>query len=148
MLTKNSLVLILLLFSFGITKACSVIYFVDQETGKIYIANNEDYWYDVDAYIQLIPKSKHKYARLWYGWDDFAQGGVNEHGLFFDGAVTPSQNELKGFSKIKGNLGDDILAKCKTVDEALSLIRHRNIGLNNAHMMFGDRSGNAVVLDG
>lgn len=147
MLAKNNLVLILLLLTFGIAKACSVIYYIDQETGKIYVANNEDYWYDVDAYIQITPKSKNKYARLWYGWDDFAQGGVNEHGLFFDGAVTPEQNELKGFSKIKGNLGDDILAQCKSVEEALALIRKRNIGLKNAHMMFGDRNGNAVVLE-
>ena len=25
-------------------KACSVVYYVDQHSGKIYVANNEDYW--------------------------------------------------------------------------------------------------------
>lgn len=25
---------------------------------------------------------------LWYGWKNFGQGGVNEKGLFIDGAVT------------------------------------------------------------
>ena len=35
--------------------ACSVLYYVDPQTGKIYVANNEDYWYDVEAYIQILP---------------------------------------------------------------------------------------------
>ena len=55
------------------------------------MANNEDYWYDADAYIQILPASRNRLARLWYGWDDFARGGVNEAGLFFDGAVTPAR---------------------------------------------------------
>jgi len=64
-------------------EACSVLYYVDVKTGKVYAVNNEDYWYDVDAYIQIEPKTKTKYARLWYGWDNFAQGGLNDQGLFF-----------------------------------------------------------------
>jgi hypothetical protein len=127
--------------------ACSVLYYVDPHTGKIYVANNEDYWYDVDAYIQIVPGSRNKLARLWYGWDDFAQGGINEAGLFFDGAVTPEQ-DLQGESKgPKGNLGDDLLATCRTVDEALKLLEVREIALDNAHMMIGDGSGKAVVVE-
>ena len=69
--------------------ACSVIYYFDSISSKIYVANNEDFWYDTKAYIQINPRTKSKLARLWFGWDDFAQGGINEAGLFFDGAVTP-----------------------------------------------------------
>ena len=76
------------------SKACSVLYYVDANTGKIYVVNNEDYWYDVEAYIQIVPGKGNKLARLWYGWDDFAQGGINEAGLFFDGAVTPNSLSL------------------------------------------------------
>jgi len=47
--------------------ACSVLYYKDLATGKIYIVNAEDYYLDVDAYIQIQPKSKRKFARLWYG---------------------------------------------------------------------------------
>ncbi|EAR01943.1 carcinine hydrolase/isopenicillin-N N-acyltransferase family protein [Maribacter sp. HTCC2170] len=147
MSVKKILPVLFLFFGIGLGHACSIIYYIDKNTGKIYVANNEDYWYDVDAYIQLTPKTKNKYARLWYGWDDFAQGGVNEHGLFFDGAVTPEQEPIKGAKKAKGNLGDDILANCKTVEEAIILIRKRNVGLNDAHIMFGDSTGNAVVIE-
>lgn len=135
------------LFSNTITYACSVVYYVDSETGKIYVANNEDYWYDVDAYIQIEPKSNKNLARLWYGWDNFAQGGVNEAGLFFDGAVTPEQSKIKGAKKYKGNLGNDLLAKCKTVEETLEFLKTNRIGLPDAHIMIGDASGNAVVIE-
>ena len=79
-------------------QACSIIYYVDPSTGKIYVANNEDYWYDTKAYIQIEPGSGSEYARLWYGWDRFAQGGVNAQGLFFDAAVTPEQEIPEGLT--------------------------------------------------
>lgn len=129
------------------SKACSILYYVDAKTGKIYVVNNEDYFLDVNAYIQIEPKTKRKYARLWYGWDDFAQGGINEKGLFFDGATTPKQKKVKGSKKPKGNLGDKILANCSTVEEALAYLTKKQIALDNAHMMFGDKTGNAVVVE-
>ncbi len=127
--------------------ACSVLYYIDSQTGKIYAVNSEDYWYDVDAYIRIEPQSKNKFARLWYGWDDFAQGGINQKGLFFDAAVTPEQEKIKGFSNPKNNLGDEILAHCSTVEEALSFLEKEKIALNKSHMMFGDQTGNAVVVE-
>lgn len=128
-------------------KACSVVYYVDQISGKIYVANNEDYWYDKDAYIQIIPSKKNQYARLWYGWNNFAQGGINSAGLFFDGAVTPDQKTPTGFGKPKGNLGDELLANCQTVEQALDYVQKKEVALTNAHMMFGDSTGNAVVVE-
>lgn len=148
MLKKQRLLFFLAILLFSVVShACSVVYYIDSVTGKIYVANNEDYWYDVDAYIQIVPKSKGELARLWYGWDDFAQGGINESGLFFDGAVTPEQPKIKGSKKIKGNLGDEILASCKTVQEAIAFIEKRKIALSDAHIMFGDATGNAVVVE-
>ncbi len=137
----------LFLLGMGDLWACSVIYYVDEATGKIYVVNNEDYFYDAEAYVQLQPRTKKKLARLWYGWDDFAQGGVNEAGLFFDGAVTPTQERPSGYTGPKGNLGDRILANCKTVAEALSYLEGEKVALDNAHMMFGDRHGDAVVVE-
>lgn len=116
-------------------------------TGEIFIANNEDYWYDVNPYIQIIPMTKKGYARLWYGWDDFAQGGINEAGLFFDGAVTPEDKIPQGYEQPKGNLGDKILAKCSTVEQAIDFLEKSKVALSNAHIMFGDSTGNAVVVE-
>lgn len=127
--------------------ACSVLYYVDAKTGKIYVVNSEDYWLDVDAYIQIEPSSKKAYARLWYGWDNFAQGGINEQGLFFDAAVTPEQERIKGYGNPKNNLGDRLLASCSTVQEALDFLEKEKIALNDSHMMFGDNTGKAVVVE-
>ena len=130
------------------SRACSMFYYVDKTTGKIYFANNEDFWFDVKAYIQINPKTKNEFARLWYGWDKFAQGGINEFGLVFDGAVSPKQNLPDGYHNPNGrNVGDEILATCKTVDEAVSFLEKEKIGVSGGHMMFGDNQGNAVVVE-
>ena len=136
-----------ILITFQTSLACSILYYVDSETGKIYVVNNEDYWYDVKAYIQIEPKSKKKLARLWYGWDNFAQGGVNENGLFFDVAVSPEQKQIKGYGNPKNNLGDKILANCSSIEEALLFLEKEKIALNKSHMLFGDKSGNAVIVE-
>ena len=129
------------------SQACSVMYYVDARTGDIYVVNHEDYWCDVEAYIQVQPARKNRYARLWYGWDDFAQGGINEKGLFFDAAVTPEQEALAGYGHPTNNLGDKLLAHCATVEEALAYLEEEKIALTDSHMMFGDRSGTAVVVE-
>ena len=134
-------------WSFTEIRACSVLYYVDQQTGKIYVVNNEDYWYDVEAYIQITPGSGNKLARLWYGWENFAQGGINEAGLFFDGAVSPEQSIPEEYGGPKGNLGDEILSRCSNVEEALLLLEKKKIALNSAHMMIGDASGSALVVE-
>tara|TARA_Y100001954_G_C15731707_1_gene563630 strand:- start:286 stop:1131 length:846 start_codon:yes stop_codon:yes gene_type:complete len=127
--------------------ACSVLYYKDIATSKIYVVNSEDFFLDVDAYIQIEPKSKKNFARLWYGWDKFAQGGINEKGLFFDAAVTPEQEKIKGYANPKKNLGDKILAQSSSVKEALEVLEKEKIALNKSHMLFGDKTGQAVVVE-
>lgn len=128
-------------------KACSILYYIDALTGKIYVVNNEDYFFNVKTYIKIMPHDKQGLARLWYGWDNFAQGGINESGLFFDVATTPEEPKLNGYSSPKGNLGDEILAKCKTVNEALDFLEQHKIALTNGHFLFGDKTGNAMVVE-
>jgi penicillin V acylase-like amidase (Ntn superfamily) len=126
---------------------CTIIYYVDSKTGKIFFVNNEDYFYNVKPYIQIIPSSNNELGRIWYGWDNFGQGGVNEKGLVIDGAVTPKQKIPSGYSTPKGNITDDILAKSSTVDEAIQYLESRKIALNDAHILIGDRNGKAVILE-
>jgi penicillin V acylase-like amidase (Ntn superfamily) len=128
--------------------ACSIFYYIDKATGKIYVVNNEDYYYSVKPYIQINPKDDKSYARLWYGWNDFAQGGINQHGLFFDGAATPKQKINPAYHEPNGkNIGDEILAVCKTVDEAIAYLEKEKIAITEGHMMFGDSTGNAAVVE-
>ena len=149
-LRLNTLILTLflgILLNPSKSEACSVLYYKDLVTGKIYAVNAEDYFLDVDAYIQIEPKSRKKFARLWYGWNNFAQGGINEEGLFFDAAVTPEQEKIKGYGNPKRNLGDKILAYASTVEEALEILENEKIALNKSHLLFGDKKGRAVVVE-
>lgn len=143
-------IIVLLVFTLFTGKifACSIFYYKDSKTGKIYFVNNEDYWYDVKTYIQIIPTSKNEFGRIWYGWNNFGQGGVNEKGLVIDGAVTPEQKLPNGYTDPKnGNLTDDILSGCATVQQAINFLERRKIALKNAHIFFGDRNGRAVLVE-
>jgi predicted choloylglycine hydrolase len=125
-----------------------MIYYIDRKTGKIYFVNNEDYWYDVKPYIQIIPSSKGELGRIWYGWKSFGQGGVNENGLLIDGALTPIQTIPKGYSDSKkGNITDEILAKCSKVDEVVQYLENKKIALKNGHIFLGDKNGKAIVVE-
>lgn len=144
----TSIILFLITFLFcGKILACSIVYYIDKKTGKIYFVNNEDYYYDVKPYIQIKPRSKDKLGRIWYGWKNFGQGGVNEKGLDIDGAVTPKQKTPNGYFSPKGNITDEILAKCKSVEEALLFLEKKKIALKNAHILLGDKNGNAVIIE-
>lgn len=128
--------------------ACSIVYYIDSKTGNIYFVNNEDYWYNVKPYIQIIPASHNELGRIWYGWKNFGQGGVNEKGLVIDGATTPDQHIPAGYiSSPTSNITDEILAKCATVNEAVLYLAEKKIALKNAHIVFGDRTGNAVIVE-
>jgi choloylglycine hydrolase len=127
--------------------ACSILYYIDSASGRIYVVNNEDYWLDTKVTLHIEPRSKKELARLWYGWKGFAQGGVNEAGLFFDGAITPEQPAIPGYHPPKGNLGDRILAHCRTVNDALGWLDKEKVALTNGHLLFGDSTGNAAVVE-
>jgi choloylglycine hydrolase len=146
---QRFLLLVLAYLSFGtFINACSIVYFIDEDTGKIYIATHEDYWYDVKDYLQVAPTKADEHARVWWGWGKFAQGGINDAGLFFDAAVTPKQSLPEGFSNPQGrNIGDEILANCSTVNEAVSYLRECKIAVSEGHLLFGDASGNALTLE-
>lgn len=128
--------------------ACSIVYYIDSKTGHIYFVNNEDYWYNVKPYIQIIPASHNELGRIWYGWKQFGQGGVNEKGLVIDGATTPEQNIPEGYTPSPtGNLTDELLANCSTVNEAVLYLEEQKVALKNAHIVLGDKTGNAVIIE-
>lgn len=125
-----------------------MFYYIDSKTGKIYFVNNEDYWYEINPYIQIMPCSKNELGRIWYGWKNFGQGGVNEKGLVLDGAVTPIEKIPSGYTDTqKGNFTDEILANCATVDEAVHFLEVKKIALKNAHIFFGDKNGKAIIVE-
>jgi penicillin V acylase-like amidase (Ntn superfamily) len=90
--------------------------------GKIVLAGNNEDWKNPKTKIWFIPASNGEYGRVCVGFDNmFAQGGMNDQGLFIDAnALGPTGWEpIEGKPTFQGALMDRILAECATVEDAI-----------------------------
>ncbi|MFN7926855.1 MAG: penicillin acylase [Blastocatellia bacterium] len=131
-----------------VSHACSI--FSIKLGDKVLVGNNEDFWYDRDARLWFAPAAKNNRGRVLFGWDNFAQGGMNDAGLFFDAASGPRPPAAQpGKSqKIKTNIGDELLARCATVEEAVALMQTYRLPTDyTGHLLFADKSGASAVVE-
>ncbi len=132
---------------------CSIFMAVDGDT--VLAANNEDYYLDVTPIVWVEPGRDGEHGRICWGFEeekprDFAQGGLNTKGLFFDAATTPDSDtkRIKGRKKAPDNMGDAMLAACATVAEALAWLERWDLQLiNNGHLLLADASGDGAVVE-
>ncbi len=102
--------------------------------------------------IHILPPADGKHGCIFWGFkgDSNYQGGMNEHGLFFDGAGTPpvemSGWDLPGFGG--RYIMETILEKCKTVDEAINFAKDYSMPyLKFSHILVADANGDAVIFE-
>ena len=116
-------------FSFlgNAVKACSV--FTASRVDKVYAATNKD-WNNIHTRIRFYAPSEGKYGRVYFGYqvsEGFQNvGGMNEHGLWYDGASLPSRSDICNHfnkPKVKGELCEKALEECATVDEVILLYK-------------------------
>ncbi len=140
------LIISFLVFTYE-AKSCFILYHNDGE--RTLVANHED-WFANDAAIKINPPTSQNYGSLTFTFlsEGWAQGGMNEKGLFFDGAFTPFQtidfeNDKVSFS---GHIWQEVLDKCATVDEALNLLQKYKLpDLEESHIVLADPE-KAVLL--
>ncbi len=133
---------------------CCTIFMAESD-GAVLAGNNEDYYLDAKPLMWVTPAKKEDHGRICFGFDEgrfsrFAQGGVNDAGLFFDAAVTPRGPEPSKKDKIKSpaNMGDRMLADCATVEEALAWLERRRLTLlRGSHLLLADAGGDAAVVE-
>ncbi|MGH9411964.1 MAG: TIGR03435 family protein [Vicinamibacterales bacterium] len=116
--------------------------------GAVLVGNNED-WDNPRTKIHFIPATPGTYGRLFVGFDDLRpQGGMNDHGLWFDGfAVSPVRPDMT-LPSYRGDIVEDAMAKCATVDEVVRLFsRYNRAFLKKTVLMFADASGDAAAID-
>lgn len=80
----------------------------------------------------------------------FPQAGMNEEGLFFGGAATDvlsPETRRNGKPPFIGFFADHVLRHCRTVPEALAIIRKYDIGLPQGQLLFGDRFGGSAIVE-
>ena len=143
------LILACLVIAISSVRACTVFFAYDGQSAPA--GSNED-WADPNTQVWFVPATKETYGIVYFGYGKgeypkggvssrtlkipeggitginpedlygLPQGGMNEKGLFFDGAATDLIQTVPAPGKkvYDGRLEDLILRKCATVEEALT----------------------------
>ena len=102
--------------------------------------------------IHIFPPDGQNYGCIFWGFkgESNFQGGMNEYGLFFDGAGTGRVKMTKpDLPSFDGNfVFEEALRKCKTVEEAIALIKnYRMPYLEFSHLLLADADGDAAIVE-
>jgi hypothetical protein len=142
------LVIILFFCSANPAEGCTIVIVAQ---GKIVLAGNNEDWKNPKTKIWFIPASNGEHGRVCVGFDNmFAQGGMNDQGLFIDAnALGPTGwKPIEGKPSFEGELLDRILAECATVEDAIAFCNKYNIpGLARARFPIADGTGSSMVVE-
>ncbi|MFH0761238.1 MAG: hypothetical protein V2A67_07015 [Bacteroidota bacterium] len=128
-------------------KSCTMIYASD---GNMTLAGNNEDWTNPFPIIWFLPAEDGKFGRMFIGSQNDFEGGMNEKGLFFDGASAedvevPYDPKKRDY---KGSLIEKATEECSSVDEVLKLFSEYNCaGKWNGQMLVGDRFGNSAIIE-
>jgi len=139
----------LILLSNNDSFSCTIL--TSSSKNAVFAGNNEDMC-TTNTLIHIIPPKENKFGRLLWGFvnDENYQGGMNEYGLFFDGA---------GLSRIKIDkqllpeydgafVMEGVLEYCKTVEDAIAFIKKYSVSfLAYCHILIADSTGDAVIME-
>ena len=131
-----------------LNQGCSVIYATD---GELMLGgNNEDYSNPL-VNVWFIPGEGGSFGRVYFGFGDyFAQGGMNDQGLFFDGLALDSAHPVakEGKQKYLGNLVDKTMSECATVECVVRIFeRYYAAESWRWQFLFGDATGESAILE-
>jgi hypothetical protein len=178
MKTSGRCVLVLAIFLIANSPvfSCTVFFAFD---GQLALAGSNEDWADPNTQMWFVPATKDNYGIVYFGFGTgeypkggvsnhklkipeggitklnpedlygLPQGGMNEKGLFFDGAATEVVKLAPAHGKkvYDGRLEDLILRKCATVEEALKLLDTYAFNLVQGQWLFADRSGDSFIIE-
>ena len=108
------------------SSACTMV--MASKNGFVFAGNNED-WKNPMTIAKFIPASADEFGRVCFGFDDgYAQGGMNDQGLFIDAnAISPTDYKPSPEKEnYNGPMIDYILASCATIDDAIVFFEKYN----------------------
>ncbi len=129
--------------------ACTIFSIV-LDDGTVLAGNNEDYMYSINNSMVVTAPSDSGYGRICFYNLSYVQGGMNEYGLFYDGASCPSSDVPYDSNKeqLDYNLGDIALSKCTSVEEVEKFFDNYNIPNSFCdHLLFTDATGASAVFE-
>ena len=129
--------------------ACTI--FTSSSDNAVFAGNNEDMC-TTNTLIHIFPSTQDSYGRILWGFkgDENYQGGMNQYGLFSDGAGTPPVEMSNWDTPEFGDrfIVEVLLEKCKTVDEAINFISQFSFPyLKFCHILIADATGDAVIVE-
>jgi tetratricopeptide (TPR) repeat protein len=129
---------------------CTLIYASDDSTALA--GSNEDWTYYLND-IWFLPPEKGKFGRVYFGpnfnGERVPQGGMNDQGLFYDGASAESVIKSPDSSVVPydGDIHLKAMEECSTVDEVLKLYERYNMTVGDGQLLIGDRFGNSAIME-
>jgi tetratricopeptide (TPR) repeat protein len=129
---------------------CTIIYASDSTTALA--GNNEDWTSHLND-IWFLPPEKGKFGRVYFGLnfsgEHVPQGGMNDQGLFYDGASAETVIKHRDSSIIPydGDLNLKAMEECSTVEEVLNLYELYHASVGDGQLLFGDRFGNSAIME-
>lgn len=147
---RSSLLAALLLFTIVQYSFACTMYKITKD-GKTIIGNNED-WISPNTQIWFENKDFGKYAVMYVGFMDLAQGAINEAGLVADGFATSWQPVENSNGKTKISLDTAIVTAMQTmstVEEVKAYYEKLDLSeMAGYQLVFVDRSGTYLIIEG
>ena len=135
--------------AFAADPVSSCTIFKMTQLGHTLIGNNED-WIDAKAKVWFLAAEPAKYGRVLFGFKNgWAQGGMNDQGLFFDGVAGEVRDWTPDSSRedFPGNLCEKALEECSTVKDAITIFERNNFpSLLVGTFVFVDATGKTAVI--
>ncbi len=148
---REILAAVLLLFLFGLcvpVQACTV--FTQKNGNTVLAGSNEDWMYSCGSFMVVTAPQKESYGRVCFYNSSYVQGGMNERGLFYDGASCPNSKvpQINGKYQLGMDLGEQVLSKCADVEEVINMLNESNVPSSFCdHLLFADASGKSAIFE-
>ncbi|MBN2011642.1 hypothetical protein JW960_20095 [candidate division KSB1 bacterium] len=150
LLFRSMLYLVLFTTIQNLTYACTVFYATD---GHIILGGNNEDWSDPNTLIIFHPAENGKNGWIQFGFNaGWPQGGMNEHGLFWDATACtylemPKSEATK--TRYDGSLMRKVMDECVSVTDALAVFKNYYCDdLYNSQYLIGDSIGASMIVDG
>ncbi len=140
---------ILTILLIGASQAISCTIFKSTHSEKTLIGNSED-WREANAKVWFLSAVPGKHGRVFFGFENgWAQGGMNDQGLFFDGIAGETQDWVSVAHRedFPGNLCEKILEEAVTVEDAIAYFKRYNFpSLVVGTFVFVDATGSTATI--
>ena len=149
---KRKIILSVILFIFcRSVLPCTVFYI--KRGDKIYAATNKE-WKNMEFRSLVYQAETGKYGRIYFGYqitEGFQNvGGINEKGLWYDGASLRSRKDIANYLNkpvIKGELCEKVLEQCSIISEVVEMYDKYYTPHWKGHIMWGDKEGNCIIIE-